>query len=66
MTLGDLRKRLDALAADVAGADALEVKVWLPGSRVKLGVPFIYRKDDCVLMEGNIETGSALDESFTR
>ncbi len=63
MTLLELRKALEKFGA---GHDAKEVKVWLPGSRVLLRGSFFLHKDSVVLIEGNIESGSALDNSDGR
>lgn len=62
MTVKDLR---DALALLGAGHDHKPVKAWLPGSRIALSGTFILSGDD-VLIEGNVEPGSALDDVTRR
>lgn len=57
MTVGQLVSALQNLPSE------LEVKVWLPGSRIKLvGVIGPMKKYDAVMIEGNIEPGSALGD----
>lgn len=56
MTLKELR----ALVTDApASLDNLEVKVWLPGSRISLSGQ-LGRLNDVVIIEGNVDPGSAL------
>lgn len=61
MTLRQLR---DLVAAEPAKNDDLEVKVWIPGSRIRLQQHFArtYRDGQLVglMIEGNLEPGSAL------
>lgn len=68
MKLRDLRTLVaSAMEAD----DDMEVKVWLPGSRVSLrGMQWIRGTSRvqstsapyCLMIEGNIDRGSALDD----
>lgn len=55
MTVGQLRAALAAYDED------LEVKVWLPGSTIKLSTVFRSDRHMAVCIEGNVEPGSALD-----
>jgi hypothetical protein len=56
-----VKQLADLLAASIAlGEGDREIKVWLPGSTVRLcGVPF--RRGEIVVLEGNVDPGSALD-----
>lgn len=60
MTLGELR----AIVGRFEQAhDGTEVKVWLPGSRISLnemGNLGLMPKDGVLLIEGNVDEGSAL------
>lgn len=58
MTLGDLRKHLEKIDA---GHDGLEVQVWLPGSKIRLSPMLPTPYAGKILIEGNVEPGSALD-----
>lgn len=53
MKVGELREKLASFPDDA------EVEVWLPGSTIRLGLPF--RRGDKVQIEGNINPGSALE-----
>jgi hypothetical protein len=69
MTLAELKEKLNALPPE---ADALTVKVWMPGSRVLMcGTPTVMHvplpgaKDrirEHVMIEGYLENGSVLLE----
>lgn len=56
MTVKDLR---DSLALLGPGHDNKPVKVWLPGSKIALHQ--MMKIGDSILIEGNVEPGSALD-----
>lgn len=60
MTLRDLREMVAAMDGDGAPETA-EIKVWLPGSRITLTAGWIPRPgDNLLLIEGNLDDGSAL------
>jgi hypothetical protein len=59
MTLKELREHL---AKVPAGLDGLEIKVWLPGSTISLSPMSVERKGFLLLLEGNVDPGSALGE----
>ena len=56
MNVKELKAAFDKLGAEHEGK---EVKVWLPGSRIYLTGVFL--NGSTVLIEGNVEPGSALD-----
>ena len=56
MTVGQLRAALSIYEDD------LEVKVWLPGTTIKLACTFRSDRHQAVCIEGNSEPGSALDK----
>lgn len=58
MTIAELRKIVEAWPRD---AEQDKVQVWLPGSRIDLCGKLFKSKAGTVLLEGNIEPGSALD-----
>lgn len=61
MTLGELRKTLDQIGI---GHNHREIKVWLPGSRILLSgnlFNFSAANGEALLIEGNVEEGSALE-----
>lgn len=65
MTLRELRKRVNATPT---AFDDVEVKVWLPGSFISLnnmsegdGIR-MYRPKYVLMLEGNIDPGSALSD----
>ena len=63
MTLGQLRK---LLATEPPENDHLEVKVWLPGSTIRLGGlqdgGTLVRRDATLLIEGDIADNEVLNE----
>lgn len=65
MTLGDLRA---LVAATPEGLDDTEVKVWLPGSTIRICGPTgkspktFFEHKGCLCVEGNVDPGSALDD----
>lgn len=62
MKVQELRAALSELTPD---ADHLDIKVWLPGSTISLGGKFMAAtKPNTLLIEGNIDPGSALDNDF--
>ncbi len=57
-----------ALAALDRGHDEMEIEVWLPGSTIRLGydpagkgIATFLRRNGKLMIEGNINPGSALD-----
>lgn len=60
MTLKELRAMV---AAQPPIFDHCEIKVWLPGSRISLNASFLsdYRDPMVMLIEGNVDHGSALE-----
>lgn len=61
MNVKELREALEQLGT---GHDDKEVKVWLPGSTIRLNGPVLHavpsQYKDRVLIEGNLDPGSAL------
>lgn len=56
MKIRELKKALAELGP---GADEMEIKVWLPGSRITLNGP-IMAAPKYLMIEGNVDEGSAL------
>lgn len=55
-------KQLKAALANLPpGLDEAEVKIWLPGSHISLSPFVLVRSDKRVLIEGNVDPGSALE-----
>lgn len=58
MTINDLIAKLQA---ELPHNGNLEIKVWLPGSRISLtGKGTLIRQEDILFIEGNLDPGSAL------
>jgi hypothetical protein len=63
MTIRELKRILNAIT--LPESQDLEVKVWLPGSTISLsamGASGMMRRGRVLLIEGNIDDGSALME----
>lgn len=60
MTVKDLR---DGLAMLGPGHDNSDIKVWLPGSTITLGNVFVSERHKAVMIEGNVDASSALDDA---
>lgn len=59
-TVAELRAALNALDAKF---DDATIKAWLPGSTISLGrEAFFHERHQAVLVEGNVDPGSALEE----
>lgn len=41
------------------------VRCWLPGSSITLSTPFVSAQFDAVMIEGNVDEGSALEGAVT-
>jgi hypothetical protein len=54
------RELIAMLAAEPAENLDREIKVWLPGSRINLDGKGFIRLGNVLLIEGNVEEGSAL------
>jgi hypothetical protein len=61
MTLGELKALVNA---EPTSNDRLEVKAWLPGSYISLvgANKTLIRKGGWLLIEGNLDEGSALEQ----
>ncbi len=62
MKIKELRAALAALPSD---SDDSELEVWLPGSTIRLnlfGKGVFIRRNGKLMIEGNVNPGSALDE----
>lgn len=57
MTLKQLREHLAKVPEKY---DDLQVKVWLPGSTIRLGPMLVEPYHGNILLEGNVDPGSAL------
>lgn len=60
MTVDDLRKTVAEIPTETPGNT--EIKVWLPGSLISLGVHIFKHYKGMLAIEGNIDRGSALDD----
>ena len=64
MTLGELKRLVSMYTSPES--DNLEVKVWLPGSTIRLSpmssISGLLRRGDTLLIEGNVDPGSMLGE----
>lgn len=60
MTVKELIGQLQKLPQDKP------VKVWLPGSTISLSSAFDSDRKGLVLIEGNVDEGSALDRALAR
>jgi len=58
----NLKQLRDHLATIPTKYDALEVKVWLPGSTIRLSPMMTEPYYGQILIEGNIDPGSALSK----
>ncbi len=63
MTISELRQALDAVPAHEAST---EVKIWLPGSLIRLASVMGVRSnklsvEPVLMIEGNVDSGSALE-----
>lgn len=59
MTLKELQELLNS---ESKSNENLEVKVWLPGSTIRLsGQETMIRRGNILMVEGNVDPGSALD-----
>jgi hypothetical protein len=67
INFGELRKLVNSVPTT---NDHMEVKVWLPGSRISLGASLIVGPaapakpgaEDCFLLEGFVDTGLDTEE----
>jgi hypothetical protein len=59
MTVQGLIDQLTELAESGISGET-EVKVWLPGSMITLG-PSAFRRGGYIVVEGNVDPGSALE-----
>jgi hypothetical protein len=57
-----IKKLRDLLALLGAGHDGREIKVWLPGTTISLSDSIVFSSKHGIIVEGNVDPGSALSE----